>query len=264
VKKTVVYAVGFAVLFAGLAQAAVVLTPFRLEETRSVALVEDSVGRATDALKVTLSLKGPEADAGERYGKLKLDEAVDDKGTNLIPEKDSFNEAEKFKEYSNAFFRKFDIEQKKPATAPQIELTLKAPKRAATKIARLRGSFMLAQAGTLKTVTLACQKTAGKKKMDIPATAGIGITVIFKAATEGNSVGLEITGDETAMESIEVLDAEGKTVSNGMSSWSMGGVVSRSLDLEKPLDDSMKVVAKIAMDRKFTKIAFDLKDVALP
>ena len=83
--------IGLAAVFvamAGLAQAAVELTPFRIEESRSAALVKEKVIHPSDRLTVVLSLKGPEAESSVRYGDLKLDEAVDDKGTSLIPAKD--------------------------------------------------------------------------------------------------------------------------------------------------------------------------------
>ena len=79
------------------------------------------------------------------------------------------------------------------------------------------------------------------------------------------SIALDITGDENALESIEVLDASGEKVSNGMSSISFNnGPIQNSLDLEKPLDDSMKLVVKVAVDRKIVSVPFDLKDIALP
>jgi hypothetical protein len=71
------------------------LVPFRLEETRSVSIGEDTIGRNPDTLKVTLSLKGSAA-ANTQYGDLRIEQAADDKGTNLIPTKDVFGEAAKF------------------------------------------------------------------------------------------------------------------------------------------------------------------------
>ena len=38
----------------------------------------------------------------------------------------------------------------------------------------------------------------------------------------------------------------------------------KTLTLRQPLDDSMKLVAKIALNRKITKVPFDLKDIKLP
>ena len=261
--------IGLAAVFvamAGLAQGAVELTVFRVEESRSAALAKDTIGHVSDNLKVVLSLKGPEAESSIRYGDLKLQEAADDKGASLIPAKAIFDDSAKFKDYPNAFFRKFDLKQKRPAAAAQIEFHLAPSARAATKIVRLRGTFSLAQQGTIKTVELTSLKSSGdKKKLDIPAEAGLGITLVVKPGKDVKSIGLEITGDENALESIEVLNAAGEKVSNGISSWSFNnGPAHKSLDLEKPLDDSMKLVVKIAVDRKIVTVPFDLKDIALP
>jgi hypothetical protein len=253
------------IISCGLAKAAVELIPFRLEESRSIALVEDKIGHPQPALKVTFSLKGPEAESSIRFGNLKLDEAVDDKGTSLIPEKGAGGDAEKFRDYSNAFFRKFDIEGKRPPAAPQVDVELGLPKRSATKIARLRGSFSLAQQGTIKDIEVSGLKKLAEKKLELPAGAGAEITITIKPEKEIRSIGLAITGDESAVESIEVVGAGGKKVSSGMSSWSLnGGPIHKSLDLMEPLDDSMKLVVKIALNRKITSVPFDLKDIPLP
>jgi hypothetical protein len=62
-----------------------------------------------------------------------------------------------------------------------------------------------------------------------------------------------------------VVDASGRKVSDGMSSWTInGGPVQKSLSLRRPLDDSMKLVAKLTLNRKVTKVPFDLKDIKLP
>jgi hypothetical protein len=190
---------------------------------------------------------------------------VDDQGTSLIPTKDTFNEAAKFKAYSNEFFRKSNFGNKGKPTAPQVELSLAQPKRSATKIVRLRGTLSLAEQGTIQTVELATLKGAGKQTLAIPAGANLGVTTDIAAGEDVRSIGIEITGDENALESIEIVDASGKAVSSGMSSWSFnGGPAHKTLSLKKPLDNSMKLVAKVALNRKISKVPFDLKDIALP
>jgi hypothetical protein len=250
--------------FNGPIQAAVDVIPFRIEESRIVNFGDDKVSRGSPSLKLTLSLIGPEAESAVRYGALKLEEAVDDQGASLIPTNDVFNEAAKFKEYANAFFRKSNFGGSQPA-APQVELTLAVSRRAATKIVRLRGSLSLAEQGTIQTIELPALTGAGKKSLEIPEGAGVGITANVKAGENVRSIEVEITGDESALESLEVVDAGGKKVSNGMSSWSMnGGPAHKSIGLNKPLDGSMKLVAKIAVNRKITKVPFDLKNITLP
>lgn len=265
-KTSVVFVVWLLVALGGVAQAVVEVVPFRIEETRVIAFGDDKVSRSTASLKLTLSLIGPEAESSIQYGNLKLEAAVDDKGASLIPVEDVFHDAAKFKEYSNAFFRKsnFGFDNNKPA-APEVELDLAVPARAATKIVRLQGSLELANAGTLRTIEVAALKGAGKKTVAMPASAPVGITVTVGSGDDVRSISLEITGDESALESAEVVDAAGRKVSNGMSSWSInGGPVQKSLELDRPLDNSMKLVVKVTLDRKIIKVPFDLRDITLP
>ena len=265
-RKSLPLLVGLLVLgSSGLVQAGVEAAPFRIEESRSVAFGDDKVSRTPASLKLVLSLTGPEAESSVRYGDLKLEQAVDDLGTSLIPTKDTFNDAAKFKAYSNEFFRKSKFgNQTKPA-APEVELTLAPAKRSATKIVRLRGTLSLAEQGTIQTFESGPLKGAGKKTVVIPADAHLGVIADVGAGEDVRSISLEITGDENALESIEVVDGSGKNVSGGMSSWSFnGGPAHKSLSLKKPLDDSMKLVAKVALNRKITKVTLDLKDIALP
>lgn len=255
------------VLSAGLPRltgAPVQVTPFRIEETRVVELGNDKVSRTPAGLRLTLALAGPEAESSVKYGALKLEEAVDDRGTNLIRGKDSLHEPGKFKEYSNAFFRKSKFRQTSQPDAPQIELDLAPSARAATKISRLRGSFVLTDEGKLTTVELSDLSGPGDKKLPVPEAAHLSVTAKV-SSKESHSLGIEITGDESALDSLEVVDASGHKISNGMSSWSFnGGPAHKTLGLNKPLDNTMKLVGKVAMDRKLYQVPFDLKDIALP
>lgn len=246
------------------ARAAVQVTPFRIEETRVVEFGDDKVSRTPASLRVTLAVAGPEAESSVKYGAMKLEEAVDDQGANLIPPADSFHDPQKFKEYSNAFFRKSKFRQTSQPDAPQIELDLALSKRGATKISRLRGSFLLTDEGKLTTVELPDLASPGNKKLPIPEAAHLSVTAKV-SSNETQSLGIEMTGDESALESIEVVDASGHKISNGMSTWSFnGGPAHKTLGLNKPLDGTMRLVAKVALDRKSYRVPFDLKDIALP
>lgn len=215
-------------------------------------------------MKLTLSLSGPEAESCIRYGNLRLEEAVDDKGASLKPAKDVFHDAAKFKDYANAFFRKSKFGNTQPP-APQVELEFDPPPRSATRIVHLRGVMELADAGTLQTIELTALKSAGTKILAIPAGAKVGVTVTVASGENVRTISVEITGDEGVLESVEVVDASGKKISQGLSSWSVNaGPVQKSLNLSRPLDDTMKLVAKVCLDRKIIKVPFDLKDIALP
>jgi hypothetical protein len=250
--------------FNPMARAAVEVIPSRIDETRTLIFVDDKVSRTPPSLKLTLSVIGPEAEASTYYGNVKIDEAIDDQGVSLAPAKDAFHAGAKFKEYSNAFFRKSNFAGRKPA-APQVEFEFAPPARGVSKIAHLRGSLELADAGTVRTIEVAGLKSGGTKTLAIPAAAKVQISATASTGDNVRSISVDITGDESAVESVEIIDAAGQKVSNGLSSWSInGGPAHKSLGLKKALDDEMKLVVKIIMDRKIVTVPFDLKDVSLP
>ena len=247
------------------ARAAVLVSAFRVEETRAIELADDKVSRSQPGLKILLFLQGPEAESCVKYGDLKLDTAVDDLGSSLVLSKDPWNDASKFKEYSNAFFRKSKFHPSDQQASPEVELNLAPCKRAATKISRLRGSLTLCDIGTIQSVELANLNQPGMKKLPIPAGAHIEVTADVPAGESVRSIAIQISGDESVLESIDVVDAAGNKISSGISSWTVnGGPAHKSLDLHKPLDSSMKLVAKVALNRKRVTVPFDLKDLPLP
>lgn len=251
--------------FAGIAQAAVEITPQRIEESRALIFKDDKVSRTPAALKLVLDLGGPEAEAATQYGRVKLDEASDNTGANLIPHADVFHDPAKFREYANAFFRDSKFGGKPERAKPQVELDLALASRAAVKIARLRGSLELSDGGKTNVVELGTLKHAGKRAVPLPNGAPMGLTIVVPSDDNVRSIRIESTGDDSALASLEVVDATGKSISTGISSWSMnGGPAQKSLGLAKPLDDSMKLVVKVISDRKITAVPFDLKDIPLP
>jgi hypothetical protein len=248
-----------------MAQAAVEVMPQRIEESRALVFKDDKVSRTPAALKLVLALDGPEAESTTQYGRLKIEEAVDNTGASLIPRREAFHDPARFKEYANAFFRNSRFGGKSESVRPQVELDLALPARAAVRIAHLRGSLELSDGGKTNTVELGSLKGAGKKPVPLPNSSPVTVTIVAPDSENVRSVSLETTGDESALASVEIVDAGGKKISTGMSKWSInGGPTQQSLGLAKPLDASMKLMVKVISDRKFTKVPFDLKDIPLP
>src|SRR5262245_18909996 len=75
----------------GIADAAVEVTPQRIEETRAVVFKDDKVSRSPAAMKLFLALDGPEAESATQYGRVEIMEAADNTGASLIPRSDSFH-----------------------------------------------------------------------------------------------------------------------------------------------------------------------------
>src|ERR1051326_4789155 len=233
-----------------IAEAAVEVIAQRIEETRALVFKDDKISRSPAALKLVLALDGAEAESATQYGRVGIEEAADNTRASLILRADSFHSPAKFRDYENAFFRHSKFGGKSESVKPQVELDLALPAR---------------DAGKTNTVELADLKHAGKKAVPLPNGSPVGLLIVVPSDDNVRSISVESTGDDNALASLEVVDASGKRISNGMSSWSFnGGPAQKSLGLAKPLDDSMKLVVKIVSDRKFTKVPFYLKDVPLP
>ena len=252
-------------VFRGIAQAAVEVTPQRIEETRNLVFDDDKVSRTPATLKLVLALSGPEVESATQSGHVKIEEAVDNTGASLLPRPDAFHDPSKFTDFANAFFRNSKFGGNTEGAKPQVELDLALPARAAVRIARLRGSLELSDGGKTNTVELGGLSGAGKKAVPLPNGSPVTVTVLVSGGENVRSLSLETTGDESALASVEIVDAGGKSISSGISKWSMnGGPVHQSIGLMKPLDASMKLVVKVISDRKLTKVPFDLKDIPLP
>jgi len=251
--------------FQGIGRAAVEVTPQRIEETRALVFKEDNVSRTPSVLKLVLALDGPDADSATQYGRVKIEEAVDNTGASLIRSADAFHDPSKFRDYENAFFRNSRFHEKSDKSKPQVELDLASPARAVIKIARLRGSLELSLGGKTNTVKLGSLNSPGKKTVPTPDGSPVSIAFTVPDGAKVRSLNLEITGDENALASVEMIDASGKRVSTGISKWSLnGGPARQSLDLTRPLDGAMELVARIVTDRKYIKVPFDLRDIPLP
>lgn len=249
----------------GIALGAVEVTPQRIEEARALIFNDDNVSRTPASLKLTLGLEGPEAASAKQYGHVKLEEATDSLGASLIPRHDSFHDPAKFRDYANAFFRNSRFRRESEIVRPQVDIELAVPARAATRIVRLRGSLDLSDAGKTNTVELGGLKRGGKRAIPLPNGSPVGVTIVVPSGENIRSISLQCTGDDSALASVEIVDGTGRSISTGISSWSLnGGPVEKSLGLAKALDDSMKLVVKVISDRKFTNVTFDLKDIPLP
>jgi hypothetical protein len=240
------------------------VTPQRIEEARALVFKDDKVSRTPAALKLVLALDGPEAESATQYGRVKIEEAADNTGASLILRPDALHDPAKFTGYANAFFRNSKFGTKPESVKPQVELDLALPARAA-RIVHLRGSLELSDGGKTNTVELGGLKGAGKKAVPLPNGSPVTVTIVIPDSENVRALSLETAGDESALASVEVVDAGGKSISTGTSKWSLnGGPAHQSLGLAKPLDTSMKLVVKVISDRKFTKVPFDLKDIPLP
>jgi hypothetical protein len=250
--------------------AAVEATAINVQEFRAIGVPGTDAKASKNSvslwgpLKVTLSLVGPEAEAATRYGRIKLEEVIDDQGNNLIPKNDTFHDYDRLREYDNAVYRRRGPGDKRSPTPPQAEIPLDVAPRSATRIVRFRGSLTLFQQGAVQTIEVPSFTTANPK-LPIPPEAGVQIAVRIPDKPGAKFVNLDVTGDETAIESIEAFDASGKKITSYITTLAVNENPDRKvLNFAQPPDTSIKLVVKIASSRTKTVVPFDLKNIPLP
>ena len=134
--------------------------------------------------------------------------------------------ADSYKVFDNDFFRR-SATGASQIDPPQIELKLDLPLRKATKIARVKGEFKLLDLGTVQSVEVRAAEVAGKP-IESPELAKAGVKLVLRARAGESLVGrqsidIEITGDASAVEAVEVLDQmAGKVISGNTGKWRCG------------------------------------------
>lgn len=256
------------------AVAKVKITPVTITESRTKELAQSEAQKnaflqsGPGGLVVTIRLEGKEVEGALEFGKLKIAEALDDTGASLKPEAGGggFGGGDGFRKFS---FGRFDDSE--PAET-LIPIELKLPARKATKLTKLKGEVSV-KAGGEKKVVSATKLTAlkGKNLKDPALTeAKLKVQLADEADADANlgpadsTLMLKIIGDSAAIQKIELVDAQGETVSQGHSSSTFGNKTDYGLFISKPVDDSMTLKIELVVGQKVVKVPFDLKDIPLP
>jgi hypothetical protein len=250
---------------ATLSLAAVKVESSEVKETRVEKLIKKENVFSSDVsrLQVTLHIDGDDIKGATKWGKLKLTEAVDDVGTDLKPKKDAMSFGPGGDDMED--INRFGIGGEKKSDAFDATITLALPARKATAIKSLKGEFVVLAGGEEKIVTLTKLKSMQGKPLDDPTLKAAGVVgTVTKPAGDDPALAIDYTAGLDAMKEVEVLDADGKNISNGRFSSGFGGKQSVSYMLSKPLDDTMTMKIHLVVGQKAVKVPVELKDVKLP
>ncbi|QOV91514.1 hypothetical protein [Humisphaera borealis] len=249
----------------GPAWSAVTVTPTRVRETRVVALTKADANESRffdrSELEITLKLSGPEMQDATEYKMPTITEATDDTGASLLPKDKPFSG---FQQVQRDTFG--SSPKKPPTTDVEIRTNLATAARKATTLKSVKGSLQIRAGGEKKQVVVKDVKSLAGKSIEDPALAAakIGVKVEPAKPKSDRELALEITGDKSPIKSIEVVDAAGKVVSNGYSSFGFSGTTKYSVSLEKPLDASMSVRINMVIGQQLIDVPFEFKDLQLP
>jgi len=245
--------------------AAVKVQPSEVKETRVQTLIKKENVFSSDVsrLQLTLHIDGDDIKAATKWGKVKLTEAVDDAGTDLKPKKDSMSFGPSDDDLED--INRFGMGDEKKSDAFDATINLALPARKATAIKSLKGEFQVLAGGEQKVVTLTKLKSMQGKPLADPTLKAAGVVgTVTKPTGDDPALAIDYTGGTDAIKEVEILDAEGKNISNGRFSSGFGGKQSVNYMLNKPLDDTMTMKIHLVVGQKTVTVPLELKDVKLP
>jgi hypothetical protein len=272
-KRALLGLLGFVFAVAPAASGAVSVQVVRVDEQRVRELAPDA-GQAAPTGQVTLTLRlgGAELAGATEYGRVRITDATDDTGTSIKPEQVALSD-DVFMPLGGSFG---GGGARAAAGPPEIQVSLAAPARAATRIARVKGEVQVKAGGRAAVVNVAGVPGRIGKRVEDPALKAARLTVTIidpKAANAedlppeaagGNTLTVKIVGDNSAVKRIEVVGPDGQPVSPGRSRVGSGDTTVHTLMLERPLDASMALKIDVLSGQKLVRVPLDLKDVPLP
>jgi hypothetical protein len=273
-KRVLFGMLGLLFALAPAARGAVSVQVVRVDEQRVKELGPDASQAAqTGQVTLTLRLGGAELAGATEYGRLRITEATDDTGASIKPEQAAFS-GDLFLPLGSAFGVADAQAAPKP---PEIQVSLAAPSRSATSVARVKGDVQVKAGGRAAVVKVADIAPRVGKRVDDPALKAARLTVTIvdprtarpedgvpPDAATGNTVTVKIVGDNSVVKRIEVVGADGQSVSPGRSSSGSGDTMVHTLILERPLEASMALKIDVLSGQKLVRVPLDLKSVPLP
>lgn len=229
----------------------------RIQENRSREFVQDKMMGQMSGMSVSLALTGGLAGKAVKYGKLKIEKAVDDKDTDLSLKDDFFGREiiEGFIVAGNTFGPKIE-------NGFAFDIRMGLAKREAAKIAQLQGSISVISGGKSTSVVISDPASLAGKEVLAPELKAAGVTLKIKSVKD-IFVMYTMTDGAEAVKAIELVDADGKTVPTCTNSYMMDGSKEYTLQANKmPAKPSLKVT--LVTGSTTTTVPFDLKDIPLP
>jgi hypothetical protein len=230
----------------------------RIQETRSRDFDRERMTGQISGTNVTLAATGEQAGKAIKYGKLKIEKAFDDKGTDLSLKDNFFG-----REIVQGFLTTGKSFGPKIENGFAFDIRLGLAKREASKIAHLKGSISVMSGGKKTSATISDLASLAGKEADSPELKAAHVTIKIESV-KADKITYTLAGSSEAVQEIELVDADGKTVETSKSSWSMGnGPKTYSMQANTmPAKPALKVT--LITDSTIATIPFDLKDIPLP
>jgi hypothetical protein len=243
-----------------------------VQETRARSLVEDDVkeglrtAMGMTTLRVTIELEGEAIAGATQYSQLRFT-AADDKGNALKAQEAFIPRGKGFIPLDRSLMW---LGRPAPADRIRLELNLDSSKREATRLATLEGSVKLLTGKPVDVLIGDLEKLVNKP-LENPELAEAGIKATLaqfntKGAGVGSYVKLKVAGKVEALAKVDVVDASGKSLSqgSGVSRGFAGGPSMYEVFGDAALPAGAKMKITLLTDLKEMEVPIKLKDVPLP
>lgn len=241
-----------------------------VQEIRSKVLVqsenEDEEVGMSSVLQVVIELIGEPAGTATQFGQLAF-KAADDKGAVLKQRKPFVGDNDKMTQLDRTMMW---LGMTPPKDRIRLELNMDIASRQATKIASIDGSVTLLSGTPMDIFVSDLGKHANKPLENRElADAGLKATIATynpRGAASGAYIRLQVTGDLSAMASIDVVDPAGKTLTqgSGVSPGYAGRPTTYDVFGDAPLPATARLKITLLTDIKKVAVPIKLKDVPLP
>lgn len=237
------------------AAAAPVARPVEVHDER-VKTLEKTLFAGSNALTVRGVLQGPAVKQASKFGNLKVSEAKDDTGADLIVKGDSFAATNRPDLNAISDFARKDDKL-------NFDIKLKTPIRAAKSIS-VKGTIDLVVGGARVNADFPKVKALANSELKHAELTALGLK--FKLAKVEKSISYTMEGNEALIEEIVLLDKAGKKIeSQGTSSFSFGkGPKNYDLGFGQAIDPDATLRITLLKGAKQVAVPFAFDKLELP
>ena len=236
------------------------VTVREIEESRSEKLVKEKSNFTSfnnDSLKVKIDFLKVGLAAASKY-KFEIKSAKDSTGKEL---KQKGFKVDSFQKIDRKFMFFSSQDKDRDPNLLRLDLQLDKTSRGAATV-DIEG-FLVVQGGDQNAVFFKDLKNKENQELKNANFEKAGIKVTFEKV-EKDSVKFKITSGKDAIAEIKLVDVNGKTLSNGSSSGSFGGVTTYSLYTSDKIGDGAMLKFMVMSNLKEMKVPFKLNKVQLP
>ena len=244
----------------------------RVTETRVSDLSGGDNFAVLQGLQLVVKVAGEGVAGATKFGKTKLTEATADTGESLLEdEKGSRSMTDLgFVSVAEAGGMWGGNEQDAAKGGFNLTLQLKNPPRVAKSVKSIKGTFTILAGGEETLVEVDDPKSQAGKMIEDPALKAAGLTLRMLAAEDAGAMGgqqmiqIELTGGESVIADVQVLNAAGDDIKQG--SWRSESGAKKQIGymLSEAPDEKTVLQLKLMIGQKAIEVPIDLNDIKLP